>query len=332
MLRDKKILFFAPSFFGYQNEISDALKRLGASVDYYDERPKNNFFVKASLRTNKNIVKKRIQKYYASILENTRNKKYDYVFVVNLEALMPSLIKELQQQQNEAKFILYMWDSIQNKKPALEAFPHFDWGYSFDKSDSQNINGIQFRPLFFIDKYDCFKTSKTRQTIDLCFMGTVHSDRYNLIHELKEKAENLGLTTYFFMYFPSPILFWFKKLRDIRFYKARYNEFSFKPINHDEIARKIMASKVVLDIQHPKQTGLTMRTIEMIGAEKKLITTNAAIKEYDFYDEQNILVIDREHPVISKTFFTEPYKPIDKKIRYNYSIEGWIKEIFKLNN
>jgi len=333
LLTGKKILFFAPSVFGYQTEIANALIKLGARVDYYDERPKNNFIIKASLRLNKKLIKSRIEKYYASILCETATKKYDYVLVINLEALTPTLIKEIRNQHSESIFILYMWDSILNKKSALDAFPLFDWKYSFDKNDAQNITGVQFRPLFFIDKYN-FKKHQVAidKSIDLCFMGTVHSDRYNLIHDIKVKAESLGFTTYFFMYFPSPVLFWYKKLKDIRFYKASYSEFSFKPLDLNEIANIIFKSKVVLDIQHPKQTGLTMRTIEMIGAERKLITTNASIKEYDFYDEHNILIIDREQPVINRGFFTEPYIPIDTTIKNNYSIEGWIKEIFKLDH
>ena len=332
MLKDKNILLFAPSFFGYQTEIVNALKKMGANVDYFDERPKNNFIVKASIRTNKNLIKKRIIKYYTTILSYTKSKKYDFVFVVNLEALLPSIIQELRLQQTEAKFILYMWDSIQNKKPALEAFPYFDWGYSFDKSDSQKIEGINFRPLFFIDKYDADKIAQPSvQNIDLCFLGTVHSDRYNLIHNIKEQVENLGMKTFFFMYFPSPILFWYKKFKDFRFYKARYNEFSFTPLKLEEISEKIMLSKVILDIQHPKQSGLTMRTVEMLGANRKLITTNSAIKDYDFYDPENILVIDRDHPIIDKEFFIKPYKNVAPEIRNRYTIEAWIKELFKLS-
>jgi GT2 family glycosyltransferase len=225
-----------------------------------------------------------------------------------------------------------MWDSIQNKKPAMEAFPYFDWSYSFDNSDAQKIKGIQFRPLFFIDKYDADKNNLSlSQSIDLCFLGTVHSDRYNLIHNIKEQVEKIGLTHYFFMYFPSPILFWYKKFRDIHFFNAKYKEFSFKQLKIEEIVERIMMSKVVLDIQHPKQTGLTMRTIEMIGAGRKLITTNTAIKKYDFYNENNILVIDRDNPKISPSFFNSPYQEISPNIRYKYSIEGWIAEIFKLS-
>jgi hypothetical protein len=330
-LQGKHILFFAPSFFGYEKEIADKLRAMGAYVDYYDERPRNNFFVKASIRISRHIIKRSVLSYYNTILKATASKKYDYVFVVNLEAMLPSIIREFRKQQPSALFILYMWDSIQNKRPALDAYPYFDRSYSFDKNDAKNVEKIRFRPLFFIDQYNGINKEGQAKKINLCFMGTVHSDRYNLVHDIKEHVEKMGMSTFFFMYFPSPLLFLYKKLTDIRFYKARYSEFHFKPLKRGEILSIINESTIILDIQHPWQTGLTMRTIEMLGADKKLITTNEHVKEYDFYNPSNIMVIEREHPVIDQAFFTGVYQQVPAYIKNKYSIEGWIKEIFNLD-
>ena len=40
----------------------------------------------------------------------------------------------------------------------------------------------------------------------------------------------------------------------------------------------------VLDIEHPKQVGLTMRTFEVLASGRKLITTNRSIINHEFYD------------------------------------------------
>lgn len=45
-LQGKRILFFSAHLFGYQNDIRLAMESVGAIVDYYDERPANNFLVK----------------------------------------------------------------------------------------------------------------------------------------------------------------------------------------------------------------------------------------------------------------------------------------------
>jgi len=328
-LKGKSILFFCPKFFGYEKEIENKLVALGADVDAYDERPRNNFVTKASIRINRRLLKNTIEAYYNSILEETGNKAYDYIFVVNIEAMLPSVLERLRAQQPSAIFILYMWDSLQNKKNTEETLPYFDRIFSFDKSDASQLKGVSFRPLFYIDQYANISKETQQGDVDLCFIGTVHSDRYNLLKVVKNQADTFGLRCYFFQFFPSAALFIYKKISDIKFYDARFNEFHFIPMKTGELKRRISAAKTVLDIQHPAQTGLTMRTIEMIGANKKLITTNADIKSYDFYNENNILVVDRENPKLNLEFFKTPYVALSEEITYKYGLQGWLQDLFQ---
>jgi hypothetical protein len=331
-LAGKRILFFAPKFFGYEVAIAQKLQELGADVMQFDERPKNNFLTKALIRIDRNIIKRTITQYYKNILSQTQQQQFDFVFVVNLEAMTPEIVELFRQQQPQARFILYMWDSIKNKKPAQLAFKLFDWCYSFDKNDASTLPNVNFRPLFFIDEFDSKRwNNKTQLIYDLCFIGTVHSDRYNLVKSVKKQADSLALNTYFYLYFHNKILFFYKKLRDIKFYNARFSEFEFTPISAVDLAQKIKESGAVLDIQHPHQTGLTMRTLEMLGASKKLVTTNTNIVEYDFFNPQNIAVIDRDNPKIEASFFKTDFAEPDVKVRERYSIRGWLLEIFKVS-
>ena len=65
----------------------------------------------------------------------------------------------------------------------------------------------------------------------------------------------------------------------------------------------------------------------MIGMNKKLITTNAHIKNYEFYNSNNISVIDRNHVEIDIKFFDSDYEPLLPGIYEKYSLETWIKEV-----
>lgn len=330
-LQDKNILFFAPTFFGYEVAITQKLKQLGASVDYFDERPKNDFITKASIRINRNLILKKLNDYYQGIIKSVAEKKYDYILVVGLEAMLPSAMEALKKQHSHAVFILYMWDSLKNKKYASLCLPFFDHIFSFDKSDSLEIPRIKFRPLFFIDKYaQISQNSHLSVNTDLCFIGTIHSDRYSLIKEVQNQSEALDLKNNFYMYFPSTKLFLYKKLSDNKFRYAKFKEFKFRSLSQDSTTQYIQDAKVILDIQHPSQTGLTMRTIEMLGANRKIITTNTDIKNYDFYNDKNIFILDRNNPKINKSFFETAYEQIDPQIKFNYSIEGWIRELFNL--
>ena len=73
----------------------------------------------------------------------------------------------------------------------------------------------------------------------------------------------------------------------------------------EQLTAKLKQSKTVVDIQHPKQSGLTMRTIEMLGANKKMITTNADIQNYDFYHPNNICIVDRNNVVVPPEFIKD---------------------------
>jgi spore maturation protein CgeB len=240
-------------------------------------------------------------------------------------------MEELKIRQKNAKFILYNWDSIINKKISLALMMCFDSIFTFDKSDLSIDREIKFRPLFYISEYEEI-TPKLSEDFDIAFIGTAHSDRYPLLKNIENQFKEKGLKGYFYFYFPSKLFFWFRKIFDKSFSIAKYSSFSFNPLLKKEVIDIITKTKCVLDIQHPKQTGLTMRTIEILGAKRKLITTNRNIREYDFYDDSNILIIDRQNPLIDFSFLSTEYKNINSQVYEKYSLRYWVKEIFLSTN
>jgi hypothetical protein len=86
-------------------------------------------------------------------------------------------------------------------------------------------------------------------------------------------------------------------------------------------------SKCVLDSAQAGQLGLTIRVLEALGAQKKLITTNEDVVNYDFYDEENIYVYDGKSFNFDSPFFKKPYKKIDESIYEKYSLRSWLKEM-----
>ena len=71
-----------------------------------------------------------------------------------------------------------------------------------------------------------------------------------------------------------------------------------------------------------------MRTFETIGAGKKLITTNADIKVYPFYNRENIFVIDRNNLQLDAQFFNNQHVPLSQDLYEKCSINGWIEDLF----
>ena len=96
------------------------------------------------------------------------------------------------------------------------------------------------------------------------------------------------------------------------------------------VNKYIEKSNVLLDIHRENQNGLSFRVFESMGLHKKLITTNSDIKNYDFYNENNILIIDSKNPEIPLEFIKKPYIEIPKNILNNYKISGWFTKLINI--
>ncbi len=328
-LKGKRILFIAASFFGYETEIIKKLTELGAKVDFYDERPKNTFWYKALIRINKKIMKIQIQKYYEKILKETSKNNYDCVFFIKAEVISLPLLKKLKRVHSEIPFILYLWDSLKNNKGVFNLLPEFDRVFSFDMDDVDKYSFMQFRPLFFLDDYNKIANTSSSYEYDISFVGTGHTDRYKILTKVKKECEEKKLKGFWFLYLQDYKIFFLKKYFDRNFEKAKLAEFSFKPINKYETINIFEKSKCILDIERSIQKGLTMRTIETLGAKRKLITTNVNICKYDFYKEENVMIIDRDNPKISSKFLSSKFSEIEIDIYNKYTLKGWIYDIFK---
>ena len=327
ILSNKKILFFSPSFFQYENLIANQMRKMGAEVDMYDTRSVNNSFCRALLKINPNIFYFKTKRYYEGILEANKDKDYDYILIVKCDMTPASILLRFKNIFPHAKLCLYLWDSITNIPGISRKFKYFDSIYSFDLKDCEKYPELKFRSLFFDDQFRNRVDDFSAYQYDLSFLGTIHSDRYAIIRQIQTIAEKNGYSCFWFLYLQSKFVYYFYKLTKKEFKKVSASTFSFKKMSSAEIAKLENESRVILDMQHPKQTGLTMRTIEMIGMNKKLITTNATIKQYDFFNPNNIMVIDRKKVEMPVEFFNVPYSPIKEEIYEKYSLRQWIVDV-----
>lgn len=322
----KKILFLAPAFFGYENKIAKKMQEMGAYVDMYDVRSVNSAWERALLKVSTKIFSIKSMRYYDKIIKDNSNKDYDYILIVKCDMTPEKILKRFRTVYPRAKLCLYLWDSINNIPGIVNKFKYFDTLHSFDLEDCQGHRELNFRPLFYTDDF-CRDLSYTEHKYDVSFIGTIHSDRYKVVKALKKIVAHKCLNGYCYCYLQSKFIYHFYKATKDEFSDSQIEDFKFEKKDSSEIADIVNQSKSVLDIQHPNQTGLTMRTIEMIGMNKKLITTNASIVNYDFYNKKNILIIDRDNPQIDVSFFSTPYEKLNPEIYQKYSLSSWILDV-----
>lgn len=325
-LQGKKILYISPKFFGYESKIKKELENLGAIVDFFDDRPANDFITKVFIRLNfKALISKKIDTYYEKIYSFILKEKYDFIFVISPETLNYSKLTKIKEIQKNAQFILYMWDSFENKN-SFNTIELFNSVFSFDIRDVESYN-LKFLPLFYCNDYK--KQIKIiNYKYDLSFIATAHSDRYKIASKIKNIIFKNNLKIYYYFYLSNKLMYLVRKLFIKKYSYGKLSEFSFSSLPQKEIIEIFENSKVILDINHPKQFGLTMRTIECLGSEKKLITTNKNIINYDFYNPNNILIIDRNNINIDFNFFENEYQKLPNNLYEKYSLNSWLKNIF----
>ena len=326
-IKDKRILFFSPAFFNYENMIADKMREMGAIVDMYDVRSVTGAFQRALLKISPVIFQEKSIRYYEDILEANKGKDYDYILIVKCDMTPRSILEKLRRYYPRARMCLNLWDSVDNNPGVVEKFQYFDTLHSFDPNDCKKFPQLKFRPLFFGDQFRKEPHVNKQYRYDISFLGTVHTDRFAVIRQVRRNAKKLGLKCYWFLYLQSRFIFYFYKATKAEFKDVPEHIFSYDKMPADAIARVVDDSRIILDIQHPKQTGLTMRTIEMVGMNKKLITTNQSIRNYDFYDPNNIAVIDRNHVRIPTAFLKTTYVPLAEDVYEKYSLKSWILEV-----
>lgn len=322
-LADKKVLLVAPLFFGYEQEIRGELERRGAKVDFLLDRPFTSAFLKAVTRWRRQWVMGAAERYYQKHTDISAD--YDYVFVVNGQTLSSSVLEQWRSHFKKAKFFLYMWDSFGNRKDVVNNLRYFDHAFTFDRDDARN-HQIFFRPLFFSKGFETGADAALQW--DISFIGTAHTDRYAVASKV---AAELGgsVRSYWYLFLQAKWVYWLYKAINRGFRPAKLSDFRFDPLTKADVQQVFFGSAAVLDIEHPRQTGLTMRTLETLGARKKLITTNASVTSYDFFSPSNICVIDRENPTVPLNFLTTPYIDVEPAIYHRYRLEGWLDEILE---
>ena len=86
---------------------------------------------------------------------------------------------------------------------------------------------------------------------------------------------------------------------------------------YGEVIEKIKRSRCLVDVIQGESSGLTIKTVESVVYDKKLLTTNENVKKEDFYKSQNILIYDKRKPI--RDFLDIPLIPNTQKEKSVFS-------------
>lgn len=310
-----KVLLIAMPFYGYEFRIKREIENNGNQVDFMYDIEEWPLFTRGFLKVFGISKKDYDNKYQKSKLSQLKN-DYDVVLVIVGRCLQPVFLDELRKINTNAKFILYLWDDVARVKNFQSVSKYYDKIYSFDSIDCGKYS-FNFLPLFY--SKEC-EISTNEKEDDIYGSFTLHSDRLNVIRQIIDRYPQYKVN----FYVPVPKKAYLSAKNNNKFASSFFH---LRSLKYEDNIKNMQKTKAVLDIQHPTQTGLTMRTIESIGCGVKIITTNHRIKEYDFYSPDNILIIDRNNVTIPDYFLNDVYKKLPDNIYKKYSLNNWVQKV-----
>jgi len=318
------LLLFCGGFFGYAKDIRRHLEQRGRKVALFDDRPASDSVTKALIRLAPGLIRGQTERYFDRIIDEMSGQPIRDVLVVKAEGFSPDTVRRLRNAFPSARFTLYFWDSFGNmpadsrQKAAL-----FDRVLTFDPRDAER-DGLTYRPLFFADDFS--EVPQSEVDMDLLFLGTIHDDRFRVLQRIS-RILPAGIRFRKILYFPAKWLFGVHALRDPGLLLADRSELIFEPKSREENLALLARCKIIVDIERPVQSGYTIRTLESLGAGRKVITTNREVAKADFYNPANIAIVDRKAPSISADFFRSQFVPLTSAMRYHYSLDGWLDDV-----
>lgn len=261
----KKLLLVCPDFFGYQKRILEALNESGWDVDVFDDRFDAGFVRKGLLRYARSAGLALLKSQNAALRDLVARGAHDRILIINGEGLDAATFQAI---AGTGKSVFYTWDSTRNKSYLPGIFALMD-SYTFDPKDAKT-HKIAYLPLFW--KASRSPENQTSKAFDYSFIGSLHSNRIPVIADLI--AAKPTSRKYIYFYSPTFVHLALAFLKDPAQVLALRDYIHLSSLKYDIYIDVCQSSEFTIDIAHPAQIGATMRSLEVLGMQGKVLTNN----------------------------------------------------------
>ena len=236
--------------------------------------------------------------------------------IINDAMFNNNILKYISKKNAVASKYVYYTNAVRNSRIKPNNIPK-DWRvYTFDISDSKEF-GIEYSPEYYTEHQENIKYDLK---YDVCYVGADKTNvRLKNLLDIKEVLRKNKVQNFFHI---------FHVLKKYNKYELQETTNMF--LKYEDIQRIILESKCILELQMEGQSGCTLRTLESMFLNRKLITNNKDIVNYDFYNPNNIFVIenaddfkDRFNDILK--FMRSPYQKLPDMVKNNYKFCKWLE-------
>lgn len=274
-----RIAVIAPAFFGYPERIAEALRARGNAATWHDERPSNRVLAKLALRLAPGAAAARaLRRHHAALTDAIVASGATHALLISPQAFPAAEMARL--RAAGLRVTLYLWDSLGNRANIRRLLAEADRTASFDPADCAR-HGLTHLPLFGLapetppgqDAPGVPPPDVPRPT-DFLFCATLHSTRPRWLHRVTQIAARRGwrLETMGF-YHSRPL--WLIRNAAAPHLWSQVRRLQTTPFAAAEVAQAMARARVVIDVPHPRQSGLPMRVFEALSAGAVVLSTGA---------------------------------------------------------
>ena len=236
--------------------------------------------------------------------------------IINDAMFNNNILKYISKKNAVAYKYVYYTNAVRNSRIKPNNIPK-DWRvYTFDISDSKEFD-IEYSPEYYTEHQENIKYDLK---YDVCYVGADKTNvRLKNLLDIKEVLRKNKVQNFFHI---------FRVLKKYNKYELQETTNMF--LKYEDIQRIILESKCILELQMEGQSGCTLRTLESMFLNRKLITNNKDIVNYDFYNPNNIFVIenaddfkDRFNDILK--FMRSPYQKLPDMVKNNYKFCKWLE-------
>lgn len=219
----------------------------------------------------------------------------------------------LKSKNNGKKMIFWCWNTVEEIENNfhLSDVPTGYEIWSYSKSDCYERN-LNYNTTFYWHESSADEGKKIKN--DIYFIGK-DKGRYNKISRIAELCDQVGVKTFFEV---TPT------------HKWNFSKKYAKTVSYRRVIDNISESKAILDIKVSATAGPSLRAVEAAFFKKLLITDDVFVRDFKFYNPNNILIINEASSGEDiKDFLSNKYEIVDKEALNYYSFSEWLKRFDK---
>lgn len=321
-----RLLFICPDWANLATPIVTEMKRQGHDVIHIDHCDLSTFsYFDSHHESIAQTYEKITGKNYKNLVIDNQIKLSLHNFFIGREPFdaiimtEPNLFNEQHLsilRQHGRKLVATLWDGLRKAPENGLYLNQFDHILSFDSEDCEQFHFTKITN--YIDP--SWKSSIPYQACeyDIFSIMSFTSERYQQVTHFLDKNPNLK----------SNVIFYIGESGKPEYIKDDRIKTSKKLLLGAELAHEISNSRAILDILQGQQTGLSFRAYESMAYQRKLITTNPHITSYDFYNPQNVYVLDQDG-YLPEGFIHTLYQPVPEPIYHQYTLCSWVEKVIQ---